>query len=128
MLGLQAHPIAGRHALPLVRKESEVMEYPEVPPGFSKIAIDLDGTIAEKVWPGTHVGALIPEGLDCILHYADLGVEVVILTARPPSHWPRIWGWVQANGLYNVIYDVTNVKTPDMGIIIDDKAWRANWA
>ena len=114
--------------MPIVCKAGEVMKYPKMPEGFSVLAIDLDGTLSRRVWPATHVGEPIPEGIDCVLHYHELGYEVRILTARPPSHWPRIWGWIQTNGLYAVINDVTNVKTPDMGLIIDDKAERAWWA
>lgn len=109
-------------------RSHHLTDYPEVPEGFFKVAFDLDGTIAQKVWPEPHIGPVIPDGVDCLLHYVEQGYECIILTARPESHFPRIWEWLRVYGLFNTVYDVTNVKASDVGLFIDDRSWRPPWA
>lgn len=101
--------------------------WPEVPKGYDAVAIDLDGTLAAKTWPDPHVGELIPEGRDAVLHYYTAGYQVDVFTARPEGHFPRVWRWLEDNGLRYVIYDVTNHKEPRWGLLIDDHAWRPPW-
>jgi hypothetical protein len=102
---------------------SYLHKYPEIDPLHPTVSIDFDGVLAENTWPSPHLGRQIPEGVQMLLHYAEQQVEIVILTARPPSHWPDIWKWLTAKGLQGIVYDVSNIKQPAC-IYIDDRAWR----
>jgi hypothetical protein len=96
--------------------------YPVVPPGHTRVVIDLDGVLAEDVWPRPGIGAPRPDGVDLAVHYFREGYEVVMWTARPASHLPRIMDWLRHNGLREVVYDVVTDK-PVAGLYIDDRAW-----
>ena len=89
------------------------------------VCLDLDGTLAEDVWPQPWIGKLLPEGRTILKHYSDTGWAVVIHTARPWSHQDRVWEWLASNGLDNMVYDVVCGKPP-AALYIDDKAWNPN--
>lgn len=97
-------------------------EPPEVPPGHTRVVIDLDGVLAEDVWPRSGIGAPRAEGIELAVHYWRQGYEVVVWTARPASHLARIVDWLCHNGLRDVIYDVVTDK-PVAGLYIDDRCW-----
>jgi len=99
------------------------MTYPPLDPGLPIVSVDFDGVLAEATWPSPHLGRSIQAGIDLVFHYVNEGAEVHILTARPPSHWPWIWKWLDGVGLHGLIYDVSNVKQPAC-MYIDDRAWR----
>ena len=99
------------------------MNYPEFAPDNPVVSIDFDGVLAENTWPDPRFGHEIPEGIRLVLHYYNEGCQINILTARPPSHWPRIWKWLDTKGLNGVVYDVSNIKQPAC-MYIDDRAWR----
>lgn len=101
-------------------------EYPDPVPGLPLVWVDLDGVLARPVWPAPHVGPLIPEGRDLLLHYHELGNQVGIWTARPASHHARIWEWLRQHGLTGLVYDVR--RKPEGGLYVDDRAWRPPWA
>lgn len=102
------------------------MDAPDVPRGHTRVVFDLDGTLAVDTWPRPTIGAPIEEGIELVVHYADLGYEVVIYTARPASHRERIWRWLEENGLAEAVYDVVTDR-PVAGLYIDDRAWRPPW-
>lgn len=102
-------------------------DYPEVPKGFDVVAFDLDGTLASKTWPSTDIGYMLPGSMDYILHYHERGYEIRVWTARPASHYPRIWSWLREHGLENVVYDVSDRKSPDVGLFFDDHAVYPPW-
>lgn len=104
-----------------------MIDLPEVPEGHTRVCIDLDGTLAANVWPATHIGNALADGVDALLHYVEQGYEVVVYTARPDSHRERIWSWLRRNGLENAVYDVVTGK-PNAGVYLDDRAWRVPWA
>ena len=105
----------------------EEWEWPPMPKGFFVVAFDFDGTLSRNVWPSPSCGEPIEKGVEGVLHYFGLGNQVVIYTARPEAHWKMIWRWVEDNGLSGAIYDITNVKRADVGLLFDDKAERAWW-
>ena len=86
------------------------------------VVIDFDGTIAESTWPSNEIGAPIQSGVAAVLHYFELGNEIVIHTARPESHAGLIWRWLRDNGLNGVVHDVVTGK-PRGWVYIDDRAW-----
>lgn len=102
------------------------MSLPEVPHGFDRVAFDLDGTLAVNVYPRTHVGAAIKEGIDALLHYVEQGYEIVIYTSRPESHRERIWDWLREQRIAHRVYDVVCNK-PHAGLYLDDRAHKPEW-
>ena len=104
------------------------MKLPDVPDGFDVVAFDFDGTCATKTWPSPRLGDPIPEALEAIRYYnLKKRCQVVIFTARPASHIPRIWEWVHRHNLQYYIYEVSNTK-PVAGLYFDDHAVRPSWA
>ena len=99
------------------------MTYPPVDPELPVVCVDFDGVLAKSTWPSPTIGRSIQEGLDLVIHYHGEGAEVRILTARPESHWPHIWEWLDWVGLHGTVYDVSNVKVPACHYF-DDRAWR----
>jgi hypothetical protein len=101
----------------------EAMTYPDFDLLLPVVAFDFDGVIAENTWPASHIGAANEEAFDAIEHYFNLDCEVVIFTARPSAHFPRIWKWLEENNMDHAIYDVTNRK-PRACLYFDDRAVR----
>lgn len=99
------------------------MTYPPLDPALPVVAVDFDGVLAESTWPSARIGRPIGAGFALVRHYAAQGAEVVILTARPQSHWTRIREWLVEHDLDHLVYDVTNVKMPAC-LYFDDRAWR----
>lgn len=88
---------------------------------FNRVAFDLDDTLAYGVWPDPKIGEPIELGKQALLWYHDQGFEVIIFTSRPVSHIPRIWRWLEAQGLAKAVYDVICGK-PHYDLLIDDRA------
>lgn len=86
------------------------------------VCVDLDGTLAEAVWPDSSVGKPLPRAKTMLKHYYTKGWAVIIFTARPWSHRQRVWDWLEANGLSQYVYDVQCGK-PAAALYIDDRAW-----
>lgn len=97
--------------------------FPNPEEGHTVVVFDLDGTLAEDTYPDSHVGKQIRAGVTMLCHYYDRGYSVIVYTARPSSHKPRIWEWLRVNGLYAKVYDVITDK-PIAGLYVDDRAWR----
>ena len=58
------------------------MNLPEVAAGHEWVGIDLDGTLAERIWPVEGIGEPIAEGVTAARHYRREGYRIVIYTAR----------------------------------------------
>jgi hypothetical protein len=98
------------------------LNYPEPIEGLPIVAIDFDGVLAENIWPDPAIGRPIKSGIAMVLHYAEQGNEVLVYTARPESHKPRILKWLEMVGLHNDVYDVICGKIR-AGLMIDDRCW-----
>lgn len=103
-----------------IPEEMELI-YPSPDPQLPVVAIDFDGVLAKSTWPSPELGDPDEDAIDMACHYFNLGCEILVFTARPPSHWPRIWRWLAVNGLDDVVYDVTNRKEPAC-LYFDDRA------
>lgn len=95
--------------------------YPESP-DLRIVAFDLDDTLARGVYPSPEIGEPDPAALAAVAHYASLRYEVVIFTARPASHGPRIRAWLERHGI-DCVYDIYFGK-PRAGLYFDDRAVR----
>lgn len=88
------------------------------------IAVDLDGTLAHYTsWKGpTNIGKPIPKMLNRVKQWISDGKNVVIFTARAndPKAVAAIKKWLKENDLPDL--KITNVKTPDIEEIWDDRA------
>ncbi len=94
-----------------------------------KIAVDLDGTLAEyHGWQGElHIGKPVPLMLDRVKGWQAAGAEVVIFTARisnldgtqRPGAVAAVQRWCQDHGLGKL--HVTNIKHRDFDVFYDDR-------
>lgn len=100
------------------------MRLPAHDPALPVVAFDLDGTLAADTWPSPRVGLADHDALDALVEYYEAGCEVIVFTARPESHFPRIWRWLEQHGVAQCVYDVTNRK-PVASVYLDDRAH--NW-
>lgn len=85
---------------------------------------DLDGVLAESVWPSRDIGRPIPQGVEMLRHYASKGFSVTIWTARPGRDIEKIWEWVMSLSLpvEKIVCD-----KPQAALYVDDKAYRPEW-
>lgn len=101
--------------------------YPPVAKDHSTVVFDLDGTLAEGVWPDrTAIGEPIPEGVEMLRHYAGLGYSVVIDTARRPVDKEMIWEWVVKHDL--PVDRVRCGRKIVAGLYVDDRAHKPDYA
>jgi hypothetical protein len=98
------------------------VNYPKPVEGLPIVGIDLDGVLCQNQWPNPGLGAPIKSGIALVIHYANEGNEIIVYTARPPSHAPRIWAWLTQVGLSTHVYDVVCGK-PRLGLMVDDRCW-----
>jgi hypothetical protein len=86
-----------------------------------QVTVDLDGTIAQGVWPvRRQIGEPISEGVAILKHYAELGYSICIYTARPWGDAPLIWEWVYKHDLP---VDKVWCEKPPASLYIDDRAY-----
>ena len=100
-----------------------VSRYPEVMPDLPVVAFDFDGVLATNTWPSPTLGSPNRDAILALQHYAEQGCEVHILTARPDSHFSRIWAWLEGQQIGHCVYDVTGRKMA-ASIYFDDRAVR----
>ena len=89
------------------------------------IGVDLDATLAfyeSGNFRNDVIGNIIPEMKEKVLKEIASGTKIKIFTARAhnPNAIPYIKKWLMENGLGDL--EVTNVKTPGMREIWDDRA------
>ena len=63
------------------------------------IGIDLDGTLAEFIWPDRGIGPIKPGAKEAVDKLIDAGYKIVIFTARQWSFYESIEKWCHDNGL-----------------------------
>jgi len=100
-----------------------VTVYPDHDPGLPVVAVDFDGTLAEATWPSPRLGHADKAAVELIEHYYAEGCQIIVFTARPPSHFDRIWAWLRQHKIAYAVYDVTSVK-PIACLYFDDRAVR----
>ena len=86
-------------------------------------AVDLDGTLAKfNKYVEGEIGNPVKPMLNRIKTWLRYGHKVVIFTARAgnPTDVSAIKRWLKKNNLPNL--KITNVKTPDITEIWDDRA------
>lgn len=99
------------------------MNYPAHDPALPVVVFDFDGVLADNRWPSPSLGNPDVNALKAIEHYCEQNCEVIILTARPESHFVRIWKWLRDFDIDWAVYDVTNRK-PAASLYFDDRAVR----
>lgn len=94
--------------------------------GQGTLAVDLDNTLAEQQVPFNpySVGPPVLDILHKVRAEIAKGRHVICFTARAGSNDPGMWRtvrkWLDEQGLYGM--RITNVKTPDISEIWDDRA------
>lgn len=89
------------------------------------IAVDLDNTLAvadSGQFSPSVIGPPIPKMLSKVKQMIADGHKVLIFTARAndPENVPYVQAWCKEH--LGLILPVTNVKTPEIDVIIDDKS------
>ena len=85
------------------------------------IGVDLDGTLAEQIWPEEGIGDPIDENVDKMLVLVDQGYKIMIHTSRSWADYEMIRGWLIINGLEKVVKEIQCGK-PLYAAYVDDKA------
>lgn len=97
-------------------------EYPEYTNGPQQIVFDLDGCLAEDIWPVRHqIGNPIPEAVAMLKHYATAGFSICVHTARPAVDESVIWDWLLSN---NIPCDKVRCNKPVGWLYVDDRGYR----
>lgn len=106
------------------------MNYPAHDPHNAVVCFDFDGVIAKTTWPSPALGKPNhpekpgdPDPFKAMRHYFEQGCEIIVCTARPDEHLPRIRTWIRKHGLDDVVYEVCNRK-PVACLYFDDRAVR----
>lgn len=91
------------------------------------IGVDLDGTLAEFIWPDRGIGPIKPGAKEAMERLVDNGFKVVIYTARQWSHYEAIEKWCKDNEL--PVRKILCGK-PLFRWVIDDKncEFKGDWA
>lgn len=95
--------------------------YPEHDPMLPVVSFDFDGVLASNTWPSPMLGYPNISAIIALRHYAEQGCEIHVLTARPDSHFPRIWKWLADQQIEHLVYDVTGRKMAAC-LYFDDRA------
>ena len=86
--------------------------------------VDLDETLAYYFGPigNTEIGDPVMDIFLIVRKWLDEGKDVRLLTARAsfPEEVPKIESWLTKYGIEKVV--ITNVKSPGMVMLLDDKA------
>ena len=100
------------------------MEYPEPEEGLQWVMVDLDGTLAEGVWPNDHIGAPLPHAEEMLEHYY-YDYRIAIYTARGWNDLHKIEAWLKETRLGDWV-DAVICGKPVAGLYIDDRSWNPN--
>lgn len=88
--------------------------------------IDLDKTVAERIWPKEGIGAPIKGAHDALWEIKRMGYRVVIFTARGWDDYINIKTWLKDN---NMPFNMIICGKPLLAFMVDDKAFgfRGDW-
>ena len=82
------------------------------------IGVDLDGTIAESIWPEPGIGPPIKINLIKLRGAVRAGYKVVIHSSRPWSDYEMVEAWLKLN---DVPYRDIQLGKPLYAAYIDDR-------
>lgn len=87
-------------------------------------AIDLDGTLAEDIWPEDGIGHPIPEAVKYCNQVISDGGKIAIWTARPWVDYEAIERWLNDHGIpwHKIVCGKLLAK-----VYVDDKAIKPSW-
>lgn len=63
------------------------------------IGVDLDGTLAESIWPDDGIGPIIPGAKEAMDDLVKKGYKIFIYTARYWGEYEAIEQWCKDNGI-----------------------------
>lgn len=106
-------------ALPAPEGHANTWKPPEPREELIWAAVDLDGTLAESVWPQTTIGNPIWRNVDKAAELRVNGLKIVIHTARGWEDYEMIESWLD---FYHVPYDKIVCAKLLARVYVDDKA------
>lgn len=89
------------------------------------VGIDLDGTLAEPVWPDPGVGDPIWDNIEKMIEVYEAGYKIMIHTSRYWGDYELIKAWLKEHNLYHMVKEIQCGK-PLYRAYVDDKAIRAD--
>lgn len=90
------------------------------------IGIDLDGVIAESIWPKQGIGELIKGTKETMDELVGMGYKIIIFTARPSNDYEAIERYCKDHHL--PVKEIVCGKML-LRVMVDDKAvgFRGDW-
>lgn len=85
---------------------------------LSRIGVDLDGTLAETVWPKPGIGKPIEKTVNWVRDKAAEGYKIIIYTSRADNEYKDIAKWCRA---YGVPFEWIYTGKPLLKYYLDDK-------
>lgn len=87
--------------------------------------IDLDGTLAEPVWPDPGIGEPIQDNVDKLIEVYKAGYKIMIHTSRYWGDYALIKAWLKEYNLLQYVKEIQCGK-PLYECYVDDKAINAS--
>ena len=87
-------------------------------------AIDLDGTLAESVWPDPGIGDPIKDNVEKLVQLYDEGYKVIIHTSRSWEAYELIESWLAHHDLLKYVSRIVCGKVL-AAVYVDDRAVHA---
>lgn len=88
---------------------------------FGRVGIDLDGTLAELIWPKEGIGKVNKSFLPVVEYYKKKKIPMEIFTANSDKKREAIGNWLKDNGFSRWIKRVQCGK-PGFDVMWDDRA------
>lgn len=87
--------------------------------------VDLDGTLAEPVWPDPGIGDPIYDNVEKLLEIVEAGYKPRIHTSRTWADYEMIVAWLKEHNLWGVVRGIECGK-PLYHRYVDDKSVNAS--
>ena len=88
------------------------------------VGVDLDGCLAESIWPDPGIGAPIKKTVDFVKHLTQKGYKIIIFTSRASAEYKDIKSWLED---HNIPFVWILTGKPLMAAYIDDKNFNLPW-
>lgn len=91
---------------------------------LNHVGVDLDGCLAEAIWPEVGIGKPIQKTVDFVKDLSKRGYKIIIFTARGSSEFKDIKKWLND---YDVPFEWILTGKPLMAAYIDDRNFHLPW-
>lgn len=88
------------------------------------VGVDLDGTLADSVWPQPGIGEPIIKTVELCQQFSEQGYKIIIHTARPWGDYRNIERWLKDHGIK---FKEIQCGKPLYAHYLDDKNYFMDW-